>query len=126
MNRGYKIKVANHSDAISVREEDIEEAMKNSEFIVSTVFDKCTIVSCKLPSGFVIVEYSACVDPENYDKNFGVEICMNRIKEQLFDLEAYKLQNRLFEESYYDDEDDDYDDNDNEDYDYENWHDRID
>ena len=43
-----------------IDEEYIAEIMDNSEFEVHTVFDKCTIVSCRLPNGFVITEYSTC------------------------------------------------------------------
>ena len=53
----------------------IDKIVNESQINVTTVFDKCTIVACKLPSGFVIVESSACIDPKNYDKNLGVEIC---------------------------------------------------
>ena len=93
----------------SVSEEQIEEIMKESKFIVTSVFDKCTIVSCKLPNGFVLVESSACIDPQNYNQKMGVEICMNRIKEKLFEMEAYRLQQELWEEGGYDDDDEDED-----------------
>ena len=76
--------------------EKVDAIIKNSHIVVQTVFDKCTIVSCKLPNGFVIVESSACVSTENYDANVGFEICMNRIKDKIFELEAYKLSEELY------------------------------
>lgn len=75
----------------------VEAIMENSHFIVQTVFDKCTIVSCKLPNGFVIVESSVCVSPENYDAEIGIESCMKRIKDKIFELEAYKLHEELYD-----------------------------
>lgn len=81
----------------TVTKEMIERIINNSEIEVQTIHDKCTIVSCKLPNGFIIVESSACVSPENYDKDMGVEICMDRIIDKVWELEGYKLQSELYE-----------------------------
>ena len=81
----------------TVDEEYVEWLIQNSEIEVNTVFDKCTVVSCKLPNGFVIVESSACVDPDGYDKNMGYEACMNRIVNKVWELEGYRLQQMLWE-----------------------------
>lgn len=70
----------------------VEEVMNHSKVVVYRAFDKCTVVVCQLPSGFVIVESSSCVDPKNYNEQMGIEICMNRIKDRIFEMEAYKLQ----------------------------------
>lgn len=77
----------------TVTQEQIDEIIDNSEIEAWTVFDKCTIVVCKLPNGFVLVESSACVDPANYDEEMGVEICMDKITDKIWELEGYKLQN---------------------------------
>lgn len=78
--------------------EYIEYLIDKSDINVQTVYDKCTIVTCKLPNGFVIVESSACVSPENYDEDMGVEICMDKIFDKVLELEGYVLQNKLYEE----------------------------
>lgn len=62
---------------------------------VQTVFDKCTIMACRLKNGFVIVESSACVDPSNYDFHTGIGICEEKIKNKLWELEGYRLQCEL-------------------------------
>lgn len=84
--------------APKVTQERIDEIIKNSKVVINTVFDKCTIVSCQLPNGFVITESSACVSPENYDEDMGVDICLNKIENKLWELEGYRLQQELFEE----------------------------
>lgn len=84
----------------TVTNEMIEKIMNHSKVVVSTVFDKCTVVSCKLPNGFVIVESSACVDPENYDEDMGVEICMKKIVDKVWELEGYRLQQKIYEDSH--------------------------
>lgn len=84
--------------APTITQEHIDEIMENSTFDVDTLFGKCTMVACKLPNGFVIVEYSACVSPENYDYKMGEEICMKKIKDKIWELEGYRLQEELYRE----------------------------
>ena len=56
-------------EAPRITQEYIYEIMEDAEFEVYTTFNKCTVVSCRLPNGFVITESSACVSPENYDED---------------------------------------------------------
>lgn len=91
-------KVEEKVEIPTITEEYIAEIMENSEFDVRTVFNKCTVMTCRLPNGFVISDYAACVDPKNYDEDMGVEICRERIKNKVWELEAYRLQQWLWEE----------------------------
>ncbi len=84
--------------APTITEEYIADIMENSEFEIHTAFNKCTIVTCRLPNGFVIVESSACVSPENYDEDTGAEICFDKIANKIWELEGYRLQQWLWEE----------------------------
>lgn len=90
----------------------VDELMESCDIAVTTAFDKCTIVACKLPNGFVIVESSSCVDPANYDEDMGVDICMKNIERKVCELEGYLLQNKLYMDgvSFDDDKTDDADD----------------
>jgi hypothetical protein len=74
----------------------IEEIIENSEILVNTIFDKCTIVTCKLPNGFVITESSACVSPENYNEEMGFNICIDKIADKIWELEGYRLQDEVW------------------------------
>lgn len=94
----------------TVTQSVIDELMESCDIAVTTAFDKCTIVACKLPNGFVIVESSSCVDPANYDEDMGVDICMKNIEKKLWELEGYLLQNKLYMDGITFDDDDDYDD----------------
>ena len=80
----------------TVTQSVIDELMESCDIAVTTAFDKCTIVACKLPNGFVIVESSSCVDPANYDEDMGIDICMKNIEKKLWELEGYLLQNKLY------------------------------
>lgn len=73
----------------------IDDIVDRSEIITETLFDKCTLVSCKLPNGFVITETSSCVDPDNYDEEKGYNICMGNIRDKIWELEGYLLQDKL-------------------------------
>lgn len=76
----------------TVTKEQIEGILEQAQFECHTVFEKCTVVICKLPNGFVITESSAYVDPANYDELLGFEICKKRITDKLWELEGYLLQ----------------------------------
>ena len=76
----------------TVTEEQINKIIENADVKVKSVFGKCTIVTVQLNNGFVITESSACVDPINYDEVIGINICMDKIKNKLWELEGYRLQ----------------------------------
>ena len=82
----------------TVTYEQIKELMERATIHVETIFGKCTIVTVQLENGFVLTESSACVDPANYDQEIGASICLERIKNKLWELEGYRLQCRLREE----------------------------
>lgn len=82
------------NNQISFLSDCVEDIMVNSEITVQTVFGKCTIVSCKLPNGCVIVEYEDWMFPEKYDEETGVDICLDKIADKIWELESYKLQDK--------------------------------
>lgn len=79
-----------------VTKEYIEHLLEISEYQkFHKVFDKLTIVIAKLPNGFTLVGSSGCVDPRNYSEEIGEKICMEQIKDQLWKLEGFALQDRI-------------------------------
>lgn len=83
------------SEKNTVTQSDIDKILERSRVVVNEIFGKCTIVSVQLPNGFILTESSACVDPVNYDMKVGKAICMNRIENRIWELEGYKLQDKL-------------------------------
>ena len=77
-------------------QEDIEKLIQGCKVNVATVFEKVTVVSVQLESGFVITESSGAVSPKNYDKDLGYEICIRRIIDRLWELEGYVLQKSIY------------------------------
>lgn len=92
-----KAEEESNEEVYEVTDEHIAEIMGNSEFEVFTSFDKCTIVSCKLPNGFVITEYVSFVNPDDYDEEMSADICFDKIAEKIWELETYRLQQNVFE-----------------------------
>lgn len=80
----------------SITQSDIDNLIEHSQINTMTLFNKCTIVSVQLPNGFIITESSSCVDPVNYDENLGKQICIEHIKNKLWELEGYRLQCALY------------------------------
>lgn len=81
----------------SITQEIVDKIYEESEKVTRTSFGKCLILSCKLKNGFVITENSACVDPKNFDTKIGMEICEEKIKNKIWELEGYCLQKNLYE-----------------------------
>ena len=72
----------------------ISEKMVDSfiaRFYATTVGDKTTVVRAVLVNGFEIVESSSCVSPENYDEEIGKEICIDKIKDKVWELLGFLL-----------------------------------
>ena len=82
-------------NAPSVTSDQITALIDASEVSVQTIFDKVTLVSVRLPNGFVLTASSGAVSKENYDEQVGRAICMTQIEDQLWKLEGYALQKQL-------------------------------
>ena len=53
---------------------------------------KTTVVQITLPNGFAITDSSACVDPDNYDHTMGVDVVLGRVKNKVWELYGFLLQ----------------------------------
>ena len=88
---------------MKVKENTVTQEHVDSRIVQSKVgtidnFGKpMTMVSVKLINGFTMNETTTCVDPANYDEKIGAEICMKKIKDRIWHLEGYVLQQRLYE-----------------------------
>lgn len=72
-------------------------ANKNVEDFISsyetyTLGKKTTVVKAILANGFVLVESSSCIDVANYDLLIGQEICLERIRNRVWELLGFLLQ----------------------------------
>lgn len=84
------------NEETKVSEKHIDEIIENSELrVFHRIFGKQCVAIILLPNGFTIVGQSACIDPDNYEEEIGLEIAMDDIKHQLWNLEGYLKQNEL-------------------------------
>ena len=74
-----------------VSPEKVEQLLADSEIHTVSLHNRCTVVSVKLPNGFIITESSTSMNEDDYDMYVGKAICLERIKSRLFELEAYGL-----------------------------------
>lgn len=63
-----------------------------SEVGVTTMGQKTTVVRAILRNGFEIVESSSCVSSENYSEELGAQLCMEKIKDKVWELLGFLLQ----------------------------------
>lgn len=80
----------NLPSGVSIGEKMVDEFISYTE--TETMGDRTTVVRCVLRNGFEIVESSSCVDPKNYSKEMGHEICMEKIKNKIWELLGFLLQ----------------------------------
>lgn len=74
-----------------VTKEHIDHLIAASTITDTKLGAKTTVVCCKLPNGFELIESSGCVDPANYDHALGVSTCKRRLVDKLWMLEGYAL-----------------------------------
>lgn len=72
-----------------IKSDQIDAIIDTAEITVEDRFDCMTVVHAKLPCGFIITETSACIDPANYSREIGAEICMERVRNKVWELEGY-------------------------------------
>ena len=84
-----------HNRKLKTDEPSISAQMVESfvrETWTETLGDKTTVVRAVLRNGFEIVESSSCVSPENYDEAVGRDICLERIRDKVWELLGFLLQ----------------------------------
>lgn len=78
------------TEAPSISAEMVERFIDHHETV--TMGGKTTVVRAVLKNGFEIVESASCVSAENYDEELGEEICMERIRNKIWELLGFLLQ----------------------------------
>lgn len=87
------LKVINNpalKNGVSISQSMVDDFIDNIN--IQTIGEKTTLVVVKLVNGFEITESSSCVDAANYDEKIGSEICLERIKNKIWELLGFLLQ----------------------------------
>lgn len=75
---------------VSIGPKMVKDFIKSYEVIERD--GKTTIVHATLVNGYKLTEASSCVDPSNYSKEIGTQICLERIENQIWELLGFLLQ----------------------------------
>jgi hypothetical protein len=70
---------------------NVDRIMKSGRWTDMKLGEKTTVVFLQLPNGFEMAAFSACQDPADYDHKLGVNNAKFVIRNQLLELEAYRL-----------------------------------
>ena len=80
----------------TVSKEEVLDNMK--DVMVKTVYEfgkPVTYVTVRMNNGFTLRESTTCVDPKNYDEEFGKKICLEKIEDKVWFLLGYQLQQKV-------------------------------
>lgn len=83
----------------NVTEEMVQSILLESEIVCQTRLGKITVVTLIMPNGWTITESSASVSENNYDYSYGITKCLEKIKEKIWMLEAYRLKHEEYMET---------------------------
>ena len=72
-------------------EDSIESLIRQSTIETCKMGQKTTVVMLQMPNGFEIVGSSACADPADYNHELGKTLALNRIRDKIWELEAYRV-----------------------------------
>ena len=84
---------------MKVQQKDVDHILMQSTFEDYVFFNKCLVLSCKLPNGFVIIGVGCCVDPKEFNKEIGMEVAMKQIVDKIWELLGYQLQDKMLLEN---------------------------
>ena len=90
--KAYMKIIPNHNlkTSISISQEMVDGFIKKVK--CTTLGNKTTLVTVVLVNGFEMIEASTCVDPDNYSEEIGKEICLDRIKNRIWEFLGFMLQ----------------------------------
>lgn len=77
---------------IKSNENKIYQLLSESKIEVTTMHNRCTVVTVQLKNGLLLTENATCLDENNYNEKIGMTMCMKKIKEKLSILESYRKQ----------------------------------
>lgn len=67
----------------------IKEIISESKESVWEPFPGITIVAWQLPNGFVISDQSGCIDPDDYNREIGIDIARNHLEDKVWHLYGF-------------------------------------
>jgi len=72
-------------------EESVSEILKAAKYSSAKMGSQTAVVTVTLSNGFDITVSSSAANPEKYDPLIGGRACEQKIRDIIFELEAYRL-----------------------------------
>lgn len=83
-------KLSEENDGSIILKEDVEKFIDSH--VTATVGVKTTLVQATTVTGFELIDYSACISPENYSQELGEKYAMENIVNKLWSHLGFVLQ----------------------------------
>ena len=80
----------NEDRTTTVSEERVEQVIDDALIVEQKMLRKTFVLTARLDNGFEITVSSACVEPDDFDKEIAREICHERLKERVFELLGFQ------------------------------------
>lgn len=98
MESEFDAEVATERKAPHITEGDLEKSIISEEYhrFPNTTVTVCCLV---LANGFTVIGESACVSPENFDRDLGIRLARADAKRKIWQLEGYALKDRLYRDT---------------------------
>ena len=74
---------------IKITQADVDERFEAGHYDVVCIGNNVIVNWCI--EGWNITANSACVDPANFSKEIGIELCIEKIKSEIWKLMGYEL-----------------------------------
>ena len=88
-------------NSIAVTREDVQRNMKDVLVRTEYEFGKpVTYVTVRMENGFTLRESTTCLDPANYNEEYGKKICLEKIEDKIWFLLGYALQEKMYQLSH--------------------------
>lgn len=69
----------------------IDDIVRACHWQTFVAFDRCAVVVCELPNGFILSESSSVESPAAFSQELAIAICSDRIINKIWELEGYRL-----------------------------------
>jgi len=72
------------------RTDEVSKVLKNTDTEYIEAGEKTIILHATLPNGFEVVTSASCVDPDDYDADIGQRICLDRLRDRVYELVGFQ------------------------------------
>lgn len=80
---------------LSICQRDVTKFIGDGECSIIHETDRMTVCKFQMINGFETVESSACVSPENYNRDIGINNCLKRVEDSVWKYLGFMLRTAI-------------------------------